>query len=195
MSGPRPVVLLHGIDDTSVLFSRLRPFLEKQGREVHVLDMVPNNGAAGLEALAQQVASYVAEAIRHEELIDLVGFSMGGVVARYYVQRLGGAKKVRRLVTISSPHRGTWTAYFRWNPGARQLRPGSAFLQDLNRDRDGLRDLGFTSIWSPLDLMIVPATSSVIPEARSIALFVAAHAVMMRNRRVLEQIERALADS
>jgi triacylglycerol lipase len=188
-----PTVLLHGIDDTSDLFSRLRPFLEKHGREVHAPDLVPNNGTAGLEALAQQIAAYIDETLPNRR-VDLVGFSMGGIVARYYVQRLGGLRRVNHLITVASPHRGTWTAYLRRNPGGRQMRPGSAFLRDLSQDLGNLKILSFTSIWSPFDLMIIPATSSVVREAQSITVPVVAHALMMRDRRVLAQVERALAD-
>jgi triacylglycerol lipase len=171
----------------------LCPFLEKQGHEVHTLDLLPNNAADGLEALARQVNAYIEKTVPDRQ-INLIGFSMGGIVARYYVQRLGGLKRVRRLITIASPHWGTWTAYLRWNLGVRQMRPQSAFLRDLNQDLGSLKSLSFTSIWSPFDLMIVPATSSVVRGARSIPLPVVAHALMMRDKRVLARVQRALAD-
>ena len=59
---------------------------------------------------------------------------MGGLVSRYYVQRLGGIERVRRLITISTPHQGTLWAHMVGNPGSRQMRPGSAFLSKLNHD-------------------------------------------------------------
>jgi triacylglycerol lipase len=74
---------------------------------------------------------------------------MGGLVSRYYLQRLGGIHRVRKFVTIATPHRGTWTGFLRANPGARDMRPGSAFLRDLNRDVEMLDGISFTSIWSP----------------------------------------------
>jgi len=187
-----PVLLIHGIDDTAVLFRRLRPFLTARGWPVHDLDLVPNNGAAGLEELAGQVDSYVNANFAAEQRFDLVGFSMGGMVARYYVQRVAPLDRVERLVTVSSPHRGTWTGFLRNNKGARQMRPGSNFLKDLDEYRERLKRVRFTSIWNPLDLMIVPATSSVIAEARSVRVHVAAHPLMMRSRRVMRLVEEAL---
>ena len=192
MSGDRnPVLLIHGIDDTSILFHRFRPFLEQRGWMVHELDLVPNNGTVGLEELARQIGSY-AEAHLASQPFDLVGFSMGGLVARYYVQRLAGLDRVQRLVTISSPHRGTLTAFLRNNTGARQMRPGSPFLKDLHENRHHLKRVQFTSIWNPLDLMIIPATSSILPEARSVKIHIPAHPLMMRNRRVMRLVEEAL---
>jgi triacylglycerol lipase len=193
MSGDRnPVLLLHGIDDTALLFRRLRCHLEERGWRVHDLDLVPNNGAAGLDELALQVSSYVQSNFDAEPAFDLVGFSMGGMVARYYVQRLAEPGRVQRLVTISSPHRGTWTGFLRNNKGARQMRPGSEFLRGLHEERHKLDGVRFTSIWNPFDLMILPASSSVVAEARSVRVNVVAHPLMVRDRRVMGLVEEAL---
>jgi triacylglycerol lipase len=188
-----PVLLLHGIGDTSAVCARLRRYLANHGREVHTLDLTPSDGASGLEALAGQVLSYVEQKFPSDQPVDLVGFSMGGIVARYYLQRLGGLARVRRFVTIASPHRGTWMAYFRRTTGARQMRPRSALLRDLDHEPGTLAGLDFTSIWSPFDLTILPATSSVIPEARCLRVAVWAHAWMIRDPRVFALVEQALA--
>ena len=113
-------------------------------------------------------------------------------MARYYVQHLGGLKRVQRLITISTPHRGSWMAYLRGNAGARQMRPGSYFLRKSNRETEALQRVAFTSIWTPLDLMILPANSAVIPEARSIPVLVIAHPLMMSDWRVLRLVQAAL---
>ena len=55
----------------------------------------------------------------------LIGHSLGGLIARYYVQCLGGDERVHTLVTLGTPHGGTATAYLRARPAGRQLRPGS----------------------------------------------------------------------
>jgi triacylglycerol lipase len=187
-----PVVLIHGIDETLTTFDRLGPFLEKRGWAVHGFDLAPNNGDAALEKLAGQLACYTRGIFPGEQVFDIVAFSMGGLVARYFLQRMSGLKRVRRLITISTPHRGTCTAFFRWNTGARQMRPGSEFLQNLNADVQILTRIPFVSIWSPLDLMIVPAISSAIPAARSVRVSVPVHALMLRDRRVLRCVEEAL---
>ena len=82
------VLLIHGIDDTGAVFNQMASYLRQLGWSVHTLDLVPNNGAVGLDILAQQIADYVVKTFAPEEPIDLVGFSMGGIVSRYYVQRL-----------------------------------------------------------------------------------------------------------
>ncbi len=193
MTDRNPVVLLHGLGDTAALFDQLCDHLKQQGRVTHRFNLSPTWGGAGLEELARQAASYIQITFPKDEKIDLIGFSMGGLVARYYLQRLAGLSRVSRLITISTPHRGTWIAYLHWNRGIRQMRPGSDFLKDLDRDRHQLKRIPFTSIWTPWDLMIVPAAISIIPEARPVRIGVLAHPLMMRDRRVLQIVEQALA--
>jgi triacylglycerol lipase len=187
-----PVVLLHGIDDTSALFRHMVPQLERAGLQTHAMNLVPRNGDAGLDLLASHVADWVEANFAAGQSIDLVGFSMGGLVARYYIQRLGGVERVRRFITMRSPHKGTWTAFLRGNRGARQMRPGSEFLEDLNRDSATLGRIEFTTIWTPFDLMIVPADSSRLDVGRSIRVNVAAHPLMVRDRRVLDLVHLLL---
>jgi triacylglycerol lipase len=182
----RPVFLVHGIDDTIALFSHMTPYLERGGLSVHSLNLSPNNGDAALPDLAQQLDAHVRTTSPRDEVIDLVGFSMGGLISRYYLQRLGGIRRVRNFVTIGTPHRGTWTAFLRANPGAHNMRPKSAFLSDLNRDIEMLERVSFTSIWTPLDLMIVPATSSRVPVGRSIQVRTLAHPLLVRDPRIFE---------
>jgi len=189
-----PVVLIHGIDDTYAIFGKMAPALEKLGWSVHGTDLVPNNGDVGLEQLAQQVADYIKKTFAPEQPIDLVGYSMGGIVSRYYVQRLGGLQRVQRLITLSSPHNGTWSAFFRSNLGASQMRVNSEFLNDLNRDVEQLKQLNFTSIWTPLDSMIVPAHSSEMPVGKNHPVWVGGHVWMVSDAKSLLAIAEALSE-
>jgi triacylglycerol lipase len=178
------------------LFRHLIPWLQSRsaGLGLHSLNLVPNNGDAGLDRLGRQLAAFIDAGFPASQPVDLVGFSMGGLVARYYVQRLGGLAQVQRLITIASPHNGTWTAYLRTNTGARQMRPGSPFLEDLNRDAAALSRIRFSSILTPFDLMVVPARSSELGVGSSLRVNVAAHPLMVRDRRVFELIRQLLAE-
>jgi len=191
------VFLIHGLGDTAALFRRLRVCLESSGWTVYAIDLVPNDGGVGLDELAGRVADRIDRELIRGEPINLVGFSMGGLVARFYAQKLAAGRTVKRLITISTPHQGTWIAFLRGNIGARQMRPRSEFLKQLNTPvaLEALRRTDFTSIWTPLDLMIVPADSSALTCARCVRVNVVAHALMMRSRRVLELVEHTLEAS
>lgn len=191
----RPVLLVHGIWDTGTRFRWMMPHLERGGFKVHSLNLVPNDGRAELSELARQLDGYVRATFAAGESIDLVAFSMGGLVSRYYIQRLGGIQRVRKFVTIGTPHRGTWTAFLLGNAGARNMRPKSTFLEDLNRDIELLEGVSFVSIWTPLDLMILPADSSQVPVGRSIPVRTLAHPLLVRDRRVLQLLVGILSES
>jgi triacylglycerol lipase len=189
-----PVLLIHGIEDTGAVFYRMATHLKQLGWSVYAIDLVPNNGAVGLDKLAKQVANYVKKEFAPEQPFDLVGFSMGGIVSRYYIQRLGGIERVQRFITIASPHKGTVIAYGSQRPGCVQMRPNSAFLQDLNSDVEMLKQLNFTSIWTPYDLMIVPAKSSQIGLGKEVILPVALHPWMLSDARCLATVTEALTE-
>jgi triacylglycerol lipase len=190
----RKVVLVHGIWDTAKIFRSLSQVLKSNGFEPLAFDLKPSNGDLGLDQLATQVAAFIEENIPPEEQFDLVGFSMGGLVSRYYVQRLGGIERVRRLITISSPHRGTLWALTGGNPGSRQMQPGSDFLTDLNHDLETLKRVSFASIWTPFDLTIVPARSSSLGVGEEFQIPVALHPWMPKSRRCMELVTKLLRE-
>ncbi|PMB19521.1 esterase/lipase family protein [Fischerella thermalis] len=187
-----PVVLVHGIFDTGRVFDKMIPYLTQRGWSVYDLDLIPNTGHGSLDVLAQQVADFVDTTFAPQQPIDLVGFSMGGIVSRYYVQRLGGIHRVQRFVTIASPHNGTWVAYCNPGLGCLQMRPDSAFLRDLNQDINMLSQINFTSIWTPYDLMILPANSSQVPVGREVIVPVMSHGWMLTDVRSLSAVTEAL---
>ncbi|MGB3293500.1 MAG: alpha/beta fold hydrolase [Phormidesmis sp.] len=185
-----PVILVHGIWNSAAIFSTLKAYLEQEGWIVYALSMKPNNGDAPLEVLAEQVAAF-AETVGQP--FDLVGFSMGGLISRYYVQRLGGSGRVQRLVTVSAPHWGTALGLLSDRPGIQQMRPGSPFLQALNRDAFQLETLQFFSLWTPFDLLILPPWSSQLGVGKERRLSVPSHNRMICDSSGLVAIAQALS--
>lgn len=188
------VLLVHGLNDTRAIFQTMAPSLIKLGWTVYDLDLLPSNGELPLDKLAKQVSDYVNGTFAPEEKLSVIGFSMGGIVSRYYIQRLGGIERVKSFITIASPHQGTWIAQFSQRPGCVQMRPNSAFLQDLERDVEMLERINFTSIWTPYDLIIVPANSSQLPVGKNIQLPVFRHDWMVTDARCLSSVAEALGE-
>lgn len=189
-----PVILIHGIFRKAYVFNRMAKYLTERGWDVHRFDIVPNTSIVGLDQLAQQIKTYVDQTFAPDQPIDLIGLSMGGLVSRYYVQRLGGLGKIQRFITIASPHHGTYMAYLLPFIGCVQMRPGSQFLADLNRDVQPLEQVNFSSLWTPYDFVIVPAQSSIMPVGKNIKLSVFPHAMMVRSNSTLATVEKALTD-
>lgn len=190
-----PVLLVHGINDTIAVFNTMSAYLTQLGWSVYKLNLVPNNGDLGLDKLAEQVAEYIEGNFPAQQPLDLVGFSMGGIVTRYYLQRLGGIKRVQRYISISAPNHGTIIAQLSQRPGCLQMRSHSSLLQDLNRDgEEMLARINFTTIWTPFDLMIVPAQSSLMSVGKQIKLNVLLHPWMLWDGRCLDVVAHALRE-
>ncbi|MFD3666179.1 esterase/lipase family protein [Streptomyces sp. NPDC058659] len=159
--GMRPVVLLHGFVDNRSVFVLLRRALTRHGRDcVESLNYSPLT--CDLRSAAELLGRRVEE-IRartgHAE-VDIVGHSLGGLIARYYVQCLGGDTRVRTLVMLGTPHSGTTVAPLAdAHPLVRQMRPGSGVLRELAGPAPGCRTR-FVSFWSDLDQVMVPVETA-----------------------------------
>lgn len=182
-------VLVHGINDTSHVFKTMQTTLESQGHRCIVPSLAPNNGSKGLEYLAKQLQDVISiETAGVESHIGLVGFSMGGLISRYYLQELEGHKIISHFFSISAPHHGTVLAYLSLNLGVSQMRLGSDFLRSLAQGAERLQGLACYSYWTPFDLMILPPTSSIWEAAENIKVKALCHPFMLTNDRVIADI-------
>ncbi|MFE2331263.1 esterase/lipase family protein [Streptomyces coelicoflavus] len=152
-----PVVLLHGFIDNRSVFLLLRRSLAQHGRhEIESLNYSPLT--CDIRTAAELLGRHVEEICERtgSERVDVVGHSLGGLIARYYVQCLGGDLRVRTLVTLGTPHAGTKVVPLaNAHPIVRQMRPGSAVIDELTRPAPGCRTR-FVSFWSDLDHVMDP---------------------------------------
>lgn len=152
--------MVHGIWDQGSVYRRMAGYLSAQGHQCYHPDLEPANGKYGLIDLAEKLHAYIEQTIGSESPFALIGFSMGTVVCRYYLQVLGGAKRVSHFFSISGPLRGTLTAYFWPGKASRDMRFNSKLLQQLNGDLSALKHTTIHSYRTPFDLLIIPARSS-----------------------------------
>jgi pimeloyl-ACP methyl ester carboxylesterase len=152
-----PVVLLHGFIDNRSVFVLLRRSLAQHGRQqIESLNYSPLT--CDIRTAAELLGRHIAEICERtgSRQVDIVGHSLGGLIARYYVQCLGGDLRVRTLVTLGTPHGGTRVVPLaNAHPIVRQMRPGSAVLEELARPAPGCRT-HFVSFWSDLDHLMDP---------------------------------------
>ena len=155
-----PILLVHGVLDNRSVFALLRRTLTRRGfgrvRTVNY-PIYTRDVRWAAARLALDVERLTEES--GYERVHLVGHSLGGIIARYYVQRLGGDSQVHTVVTLGAPHGGTRLA--RVVPGGvlRQLRPESGLVAELAEPAPGCRSR-FVAFWSDRDEMVIPQTSA-----------------------------------
>ncbi len=187
-----PILLVHGFMVDMKVFNKMSAYLTSLGWQVHRFNLETNYGNLGLEKLAEQIANYVDRNFSPSQPFNLIGLSMGGLVSRYYLQRLGGIDRVKKFITISSPHQGTLMAHLLPLISCVQMRPNSNFLEDLNRDFEVLKKVDYTCLWTRYDFIILPAESSLLGIGKEIELSVFSHRMMVRDDRTLKAIARTL---
>jgi len=184
--GTTPVLLVPGYFSNRACFFVLAKLLRRLGAS-HIYMIDPKPMTADIRDLAQQLAEKVDDilAATHVARINLVGHSMGGLIARYYIERLGGASRVNVCVTIGTPHHGSLLSRLALGTNARQMRPGSKFLADLNRFEHISRETRLVSIWSTFDNMSVPRTTSVLGgDAKNISVDYLGHLSLLYSPQV-----------
>jgi Palmitoyl protein thioesterase len=192
-----PVVLVHGLIDNRSVFTVMRRSLRRRGFvSVTTWNYSPllhdvGRGAADLGEHIERVC----ELTGHER-VHVVGHSLGGLLARYHVQRQGGDRRVESLVTLGTPHQGSLWARVLPTPLIRQLRPGSALFHELAEPAPGCRTR-ITAIYSTLDEMVVPTTSGRCDHpdlrARNVLVQGVGHMSLPIHRGVADEVAATLA--
>jgi pimeloyl-ACP methyl ester carboxylesterase len=155
-----PVLLVHGYGHNRSGWFLLDRRLRRAGfTSVHTLNYLPY--VQGLPELAERLADRVTEirAATGAEKVHVVCHSMGGIILRWYVQRLGGHEFVDTAITMGSPHSGTYAALMGVGAGARDLRPGSRVMRTLERTAQS-SSVRWISYYSNIDLLVQPASSA-----------------------------------
>jgi triacylglycerol lipase len=192
-----PILLVHGMVDNRSVFTLLRRRLLRRGfGRVHSLNysLLTNDVRAAARLLSARVEELVAET--GYERIHVVGHSLGGLIARYYVQRLGGHERVHTLVTLGTPHGGTRIARLLPATLCRQLSPGSSLLAELDEPAPQC-DTRFISYWSDLDHMVTPQRNGRIvhPDlsVRNVLVRGVGHMSLPIQGRLVHEISTALS--
>jgi pimeloyl-ACP methyl ester carboxylesterase len=186
-----PLVFVHGLGgsrgDFLLAAGAMRLFGRRRGYRVHL------GGLPGLDAMAGALADHVRQVLEAtgEERVDLVAHSLGGLVARAALADHGLEGSVDTLVTLGTPHHGTYSARLANTALARDLRPGSAVIRRLEATPlpPGLRAVTF---WSDNDLLVIPPESARLDGAEAVDATPATHYSYLLAPHVLSDLGRVL---
>ncbi|MEY4978850.1 MAG: hypothetical protein RLZZ352_1120 [Pseudomonadota bacterium] len=141
--------------------------------------------------------SLIEQAVRRAQALSplppqLVCHSMGGLAARAWLAAdAANAQRVQRVLTIGTPHHGTWLARFSHLPNGRQMRPYSPWLQALAateaRQRPQQAYGGFVCWYSNADNVVFPPSTATLPGADNRLVPGTAHVALAFHARVMRE--------
>ncbi len=190
-----PLVLVHGLLDTPRVFNGLRDHLDGRRHGLISPALPMRLGRTPVMQAAELLADSINSSVGPHQTVDMLGFSMGGIIARCWIQLLGGAQRIRRFVSIGSPHQGTITAQpwpGRVFQGIDDVKWGSALLRRLDQDIEPLKRIDCHSFFSALDLVVLPGWRAVLPVGQRTMLPVLTHPQLLRDRAALRPLAREL---
>jgi len=184
----RVLLLQHGYLNNGGVWWPTAKALSAMGYRVFTCDQP---AFASIDAMGARLAARVDEvlAATGAQRLTLVAHSMGGLVCRAYLRSSGG-DKVDSLITMGSPHHGTFHAYVANGENGHQMRPGNAWLSEIN---NAVVPVPFTSIYSVHDTVISPQDSSVMPGANNVRVSAIGHVSMPGGARARQVLVQELA--
>ncbi|WP_428300016.1 esterase/lipase family protein [Hydrogenophaga sp.] len=148
-------------------------------------------------------AHQIAEGVRRARALTgrppmLVCHSMGGLAARAWLAS-EPETQVHRVITIGSPHRGTWLGRFSRVANGRQMRLGGDWLRELQARESRINPTHtyarFVCWYSNADNIVFPASTATLPGADNRLLPGAAHVAMAFHPRVMGESLALLASA
>ncbi|MEO8155596.1 MAG: alpha/beta fold hydrolase [Rhizobacter sp.] len=186
-AGRRGVVLVHGFVCNRGLWNRWLPHLRAQGVPFVAVNLEPVFGtisdyAAIIETAVQRVEQSTGMAP------VLVGHSMGGLAIRAWLAAFKSGERVHRVITIGSPHRGTWLGRFGMSRNAREMALGTDWQRALEARESTQHFERFTCFYSHCDNIVFPASTATLPGAHNRHVLGSAHVQMLDQPEVLSDV-------
>jgi len=187
-----PVILVHGVMVNDGVWFTMRRYLARHGvGAVYTINYGPPYG--DIEHFAEQLGARIESvcAATGAARVLLVCHSMGGLVARAHLRQRGPAR-IDRIITIGTPHHGSLFARALIGRCLAQMRPGNAWLAELNRDETRPPPVPIVSIWSRHDSLVAPQASAELAGAKNVALAGIGHNALLGDAGVMELLIREI---
>jgi len=159
----RGVVLIHGFVCNRAFWNPWLRELRAADRAFVAVDLEPVFGS--IDRYVQTIEAAIVRVTTATGLPPvLICHSMGGLAARAWLRDADGTR-VHRIVTLGTPHRGTWLARFGRTANGRQMRMGGDWLERIDGERDSVRQVPFTCWYSNCDNIVFPTSVATLPGA------------------------------
>ncbi|BEV35658.1 alpha/beta fold hydrolase [Synechococcus sp. M16CYN] len=193
-----PLILIHGFWDHPRLFHRLIQYLDQPQQDLLAPHLRHGLGEVPLRQLAHQLNMQIHDRFGAKTTVNLLGFSMGGIVGRIWLQELEGACRTHHFFSVGSPHQGTITALpipHLLLPGAADMKIGSQLLLDLRKTSNQLSSVRCRSFFCRWDLIVCPGWRAVLPTGSAQEIPVWTHQQLMTHPTSLKILSGALCEA
>ncbi len=178
------VVLIHGFVCNRGLWTPWMRALQQQGQAFVAVNLEPVFGSIDdYTPLIERAVQRVTEATGRPPVI--VAHSMGGLAARAWMQANRGLERVAHVITIGTPHRGTWLGRFSHVTNGRQMRLHSDWLGRLGQDANAGGYGRFTCWYSDCDNIVFPASTATLFGADNRIVYGVAHVELAFHTQVM----------
>ena len=194
-SSKRPIVLVHGLWNNPKLFTKLVEKIKDDRYQLYSPHLPHKLGQTSLRKLARDLDYKIKQLVGPEKDIDIVGFSMGGLISRIWLQNYNGFSRTKRFFSIGTPHYGTYTAQVIPSflmPGIAEMKRGSSLLSQLNNDLTSLEKVECTSFFTKWDLMSFPGWQAKLSIGDSYHLPVMTHKQLITNSNSLDILAKKI---
>jgi len=186
-----PIILIHGLWNTSSIFSSITSKLDDIGIEYFAPTLKHSYGMTSIIDLTNTLNELILEKYGFKRELDILGFSMGGIIGRYWIQNFNGYKRTRKFISIGSPHKGTLIAQCVPNypfRGISEMKIKSRFLRQLAKNDFFLDDINCINFFTYWDLMVFPSWLTNLNVGKKISVKVYKHRNLVRNKFVIDKI-------
>jgi pimeloyl-ACP methyl ester carboxylesterase len=187
----RTLVFVHGLKANRASFFPLQAYLQLNGHRRQYSFNYPARGS--IESLAIRLRDEIDRNVRGGR-IDLICHSMGGLVARFYVQELGGSRRVDRVITLGTPHHGTHASLYLPTVLASQMKPEGPFIEHLNR-LPPPPSVAFSSFAGGKDIIVLPRSSALCPFGQARMIDNLGHMSLLLSPIAFSAVRDALASA
>ena len=189
--GKRPVLLIHGYLCNRGFWNAWMRRLHASRIPYRAITLAPAFGS--IDEMVDAIDVAVDEVTQATGFAPvLVAHSMGGVSVRAWMRQHVADHRVHHVVTIASPHHGTWLARYGHSRSALQLRVGSPWLKELSCSEPASRYRRFTCFYGHCDNVVFPLEVGMLPGADNRHVDSAAHIQMAGRDEVFREVVRLL---
>ncbi|HVZ44099.1 MAG TPA: alpha/beta fold hydrolase [Ramlibacter sp.] len=184
--GKRGIVFIHGFVCNRGLWTPWLERVRKRGHAYVAVNLEPVFGS--IDDYAEIIESAVRDVASATGMPPvLVCHSMGGLAARAWLRKAADASRAHRVITIASPHAGTWLARFSHVINGSQMRRGGSWLLQLAADEAGRPRPPFTCWYTHCDNIVLPASTATLAGADNRLVLGAAHVDLAFHPRVMDE--------